>query len=64
MAVTATLTETVSMTVTVTVTVTKTVTVIHLKLDKQRLTLTGKVKWMGTVGETGKLTVKEIQRKR
>ena len=60
MAVTATLTETVSMTVTVT----KTVTVIHLKLDKQRLTLTGKVKWMGTVGETGKLTVKEIQRKR
>ena len=60
MAVTATLTETVSMTVRVT----KTVTVIHLKLDKQRLTLTGKVKWMGTVGETGKLTVKEIQRKR
>ena len=62
MAVTATLTETVSMTVTVRVT--KTVTVIHLKLDKQRLTLTGKVKWMGTVGETGKLTVKERQRKR
>ena len=60
MAVTATLTETVSMTVTVT----KTVTVIHLKLDKQRLTLTGRVKWMGTVGETGKLTVKERQRKR
>lgn len=60
MAVTATLTETVSMTVRVT----KTVTVIHLKLDKQRLTLTGRVKWMGTVGETGKLTVKERQRKR
>ena len=60
MAVTATLTETVSMTVRVT----KTVTVIHLKLDKQRVTLTGRVKWMGTVGETGKLTVKERQRQR